>query len=40
MKKFEIPEIEVELFAIEDVITTSEAGEGGEGAWGENEMPR
>ncbi len=23
MKKFEMPEIEIELFAIEDVITTS-----------------
>lgn len=28
MKKFEMPEIEVEIFAVEDVITTSTPGTG------------
>ena len=32
MKKFEMPEIQVEIFAVEDVITTSAAG-------GENQLP-
>lgn len=33
MKKFEAPEIEVQVFAVEDVVTTSG------GAWDE-ELPR
>ncbi len=32
MKKFEMPEIQVEVFAVEDVITTSVVG-------GENQLP-
>ena len=34
MKKFEMPEIEVIKFAVEDVITASGSGE-----LGENELP-
>ena len=30
MKKFEMPEIEIKKFAVEDVITTSYEGAGGE----------
>ena len=37
MKKFEYPEVEMQIFAIEDVITTSAVEEGG--GLGENELP-
>lgn len=36
MKKFENPQIEVQVFAIEDVVTTSTQ----QGAGGENELDR
>ena len=38
MKKFEIPELEVTAFNVEDVITTSNPGES-EIPGGENETP-
>ena len=34
VKRFEMPEIEVQVFAVEDVIAASG------GAWGGNELPR
>jgi len=36
MKKFEYPEIEVQVFAVEDVVTTSAGGD--EGGF-DNELP-
>lgn len=37
MKKFENPMIEVQVFAIEDVVTTSSGNQGGGGLGGDSE---